>query len=339
MLLHGQTGIGKVDFARHYAQSLLCDKPDAQGHACGVCQACQWFAQRSHPDFRMVRPEAIEMAEGMESEGGEDGKEGNGSGEGDESSGATESSGRKSKRAPSREIRIEQVRALADFMNIGTHRGGLRIVLLYPAQAMNAFTANALLKMLEEPPAHSLFLLVADGLERILPTILSRCRKFPMPVPAPGEALAWLRAQDFEQPERWLAEQGGAPLAALRAAAASNESDAVRDRLLRQLAEPAQLDALDLAEPLSKCALPVVAGWLQRWLFDCLSYRLTQRIRYYPEHAAAIAQLAKSAPLAGMLTYARQLEGERRVAEHPLNARLFCENLLLAYAAAFGRRP
>jgi len=59
----------------------------------------------------------------------------------------------------SEQIRIEQVRELADFLAVGTHRGGVRVILIYPAEAMNANTQNALLKNLEEPPLPQFFCL------------------------------------------------------------------------------------------------------------------------------------------------------------------------------------
>ena len=171
ILFHGAAGIGKADFIEHVAQALLCENVRADGHACGECPSCGWFQQQSHPDYRRVRPEAMEDEPG-EGEEGEDKKA--------------------AKKAPSKEIKIEQIRALADFMNISTHRQGLRVVVLYPAEALNMPASNALLKTLEEPPPGTVFLLASNGLDRVLPTILSRCRKFAMSMPDHGEALAWL---------------------------------------------------------------------------------------------------------------------------------------------------
>src|SRR3546814_5345475 len=79
---------------------------------------------------------------------------------------------------------------------------------------MNAITANALLKVLEEPPAHTVFLMVADAPDRLLPTLVSRCRRLPLPVPDTAQSLAWLNEQGVERAELWLAAAGGAPLLA-----------------------------------------------------------------------------------------------------------------------------
>jgi hypothetical protein len=66
------------------------------------------------------------------------------------------------KKKPSQQITIDQVRELDDFLHVGTHRHGVRVVLLNPAEAMNRPTANALLKSLEEPIANTLFILVSS---------------------------------------------------------------------------------------------------------------------------------------------------------------------------------
>ena len=205
ILLHGPHGTGKTRFAERFAQALLCEAPTANGDACDRCASCHWFVQYSHPDYRRLRPEVLD--ESTAAEGDE-------TGEADESR-----KGAKTTKVPSKEIKIDQIRALADFMNISTHRQGMRVVILYPAEALNAAASNALLKTLEEPPPHTIFLLVSNRPDRLLPTILSRCRKFALAMPPSRLALAWLAEQGIQDAEAWLAEQGGAPLAALASGA------------------------------------------------------------------------------------------------------------------------
>src|SRR5207247_4155502 len=113
---------------------------------------------------------------------------------------------------PILEIKIYQVRELADFLNIRSHRGGLRVALVHPAEEMNINAANALLKALEEPPAGAVFLLVSHRPARLLPTIRSRCVALPVAVPPREAALRWLSGQGMPDAERWLAYAGGAPL-------------------------------------------------------------------------------------------------------------------------------
>lgn len=333
VVFHGQRGSGKVGFARYFGQALLCQSPDPNARPCGSCPSCAWVQSGNHPDLRLLRPEAIELAEGVElaDSNPSDGEGGAPDAEAAETSSETS----KGKRAPSKEIRIQQVRRLAELLEVSSHRGGRRVAILYPADAMNVFTANALLKLLEEPPEDTVFLLVTDTLDRLLPTILSRCRKFALAPPERAAALAWLVDKGVAAPEDALAEQGGAPLAALAAAQDAEGTALLREGLLAVLSDPKAPGALGAAERLQKCEPALVVGWIQRWLYDCVGYRLAGRIRYYPRHQGAIAALAGSLDLGRSMTYLRTLDQERRVSEHPLNARLFVENLILGYLRMF----
>jgi DNA polymerase-3 subunit delta' len=319
LLFHGPAGIGKTLFAERFAQALLCQAPTADGEACGRCASCGWFAQYSHPDYRRVRPEALEQDGGEPAESDGDGTKAG-----------------KAARAPSKEIRIDQIRALADFMNVSTHRQGMRVVLLYPAEALNSAAANALLKTLEEPPPATVFLLVADSLDRLLPTILSRCRQFALSLPARQQALDWLTQQGVADADVWLAEQGGAPLHAQALAQAGNPE--AMQALLQMLAGPGHEAALKTAERLQKAPVADLVAWLQRWLYDLFSLKLSGRIRYYPRYRKELAALAAHADAAGLLGAIRRLNERRAVAEHPLAARLFIEDMLLDYAGLFSGR-
>lgn len=314
ILFHGSEGIGKTAFSEACAQALLCETPTADGHACGSCVACGWFAQYSHPDYRRVRPEALE-------EDDADGDE-----EGD-----TKKS--KSTKAPSKDIRIEQVRALGDFINVSTHRSGLRVILLHPAEALNTASANSLLKMLEEPPPQTVFLLITHSLDRLLPTILSRCRKFALAMPDRQQALQWLQEQKVKDAEGWLAEHGGAPLAALDAS--QDDSREAMDDLLRQLAQPGIDTALRTAERLQKTPVSALVAWQQRWLYDVLSVKLSGTIRYYPRYGKELGALAARADTTALLQAIKSVGERRAIAEHPLAPRLFVEDMLLDYAKLF----
>jgi DNA polymerase-3 subunit delta' len=313
ILFHGAAGIGKADFMEAFAQSLLCENVRPDGHACGQCASCNWFAQHNHPDYRRVRPEALE------DEPAPDGEEG---GDADK---------KKSSKAPSKEIKIEQIRNLADFMNISTHRQGLRVVVLYPAEALNMPASNALLKTLEEPPPGTVFLLASNSLDRLLPTILSRCRKFALPMPEHVQALAWLKEQGVADADGWLREQGGAPLAALAQAETGNREE--MDALLQLLAHPSVESALKTADRLQKASLPMLVAWQQRWLYDVFSYKLSGAVRYYPRYQKELAALAANVHTASLMRAIKSTNDRRAVADHPLSPKLFVEDMLLDYTA------
>jgi DNA polymerase III subunit delta' len=302
ILIQGAEGQGEFEFGRAAALSLLCEKPLPDGRGCGACLACNWFGQGNHPDFRLLVPESLapeSAAEGAEP-------------------------ARKEKR--SEQIRIEQVRDLSGFLAVGTHRAGLRVILLYPSEAMNPNTQNALLKSLEEPPPGTAFLLVTTRPEGLLPTVRSRCMKFSLPLPDRAKALAWLKEQGVGRPEAALAEAGGAPLAALRAV----ETESDRSRFLEGLRKPG-FDPITLADMAQRVPPWELVGWLQRWGHDLLLAGISGRVRYYPDHEAALGELSRRCEPADIAAYLRKLAEARALARHPLNARLFVEDLLLQY--------
>ena len=319
LLLHGQAGIGKLRFAQHLAQGMLCEAPTPNGEPCSQCPACHWFVQGNHPDYRALLPEALAgEALGAQAGGSEE------KADGDEG---------KKARTLSKEIKIEQVRGLLDFCGVGAHRGGARVVLVYPADALNAASANALLKTLEEPPAGVVFLLVSARVDRLLPTIISRCRQWPMSTPLPDQARAWLAQQGVADAGALLAEAGGAPLSAL--ALAADENRALRDFTLKQLAAGPQCDAFACAEALQKLPVPIVLGWLQRWLYDLIAERAAQRPRYFPGAQRELARCAALIDANAFARFMRTVTRERAVENHPLNARLVFEALFLGYRDLF----
>ncbi len=317
ILLYGPEGIGKTVFAEHLAQSLLCEAPSADGHACGTCLSCGWFGQYSHPDYRRVRPELLDEEEGTASEGD-----------------APEPEKKaKSSKAPSKEIVINQVRALGDFMNISTHRQGRRVIVLYPAEALNIPAANALLKSLEEPNPNTVFILVSNSLDKLLPTILSRCHKFGMGLPDKQQSLDWLKTQQLGDAETWLAQQGGAPLSALMMS--QSEDRAELDEFLRQLSKPGVDSSLKIAEKIQKLSVPNTVAWLQRWLYDIFSYKQTGRIRYHPRYQKELAALAQRVDVHALLNVIKSTNERQAIASHPLSAKLFIEDMLLDYSSLF----
>jgi len=318
-LLYGSEGIGKAQFAEHLAKSLLCESPADEGHACGHCLSCNWFEQYSHPDYRRVRPGLLDEEE-AEAEGAEGSDE-------------SEKKASKSSKAPSKEIVIDQVRALANFMNISTHRQGTRVVVMYPAEALNIPAANALLKSLEEPNPNTVFILVSHKVDRLLPTILSRCHKLPLTMPTHEQGLTWLKEQGIREAETWLAQQGGAPLLALEMAQSDDTKDL--EEFLRGLSKPDVEVSLKLADKMQKMDMPRTVSWLQRWLYDIFSFKQSGKIRYYPKYQQEISRLAARSSNELLMKLLKSSQDRQAIASHPLSGKLFLEDMLLEYSSSF----
>jgi len=313
LLVHGRSGIGKVEFARTLAQSLLCEAPEG-GLACGTCPACGWFREANHPDYRELLPES--MAEDATTD--------------DAPADADDKDKKKS-----REIKIDQIRAIADFMQLSTHRDGYRVLLIHPAEAMNMAAANALLKTLEEPAARTVILLVSDQLGRLLPTIRSRCQRLLAPSPDTAVGVAWLREQGIAKPEDALAAAGGAPLDAVAFGDADYQT--ARKAFVAALAEP-DFDFGLAAQSFEKSDLPSLLGWMQTWTNDLIRQRMTGRIDHHRDQCAALERIAKHIELPRVFRFETELRQTRRLINHPLNARLLLEHLFISYKQAISSK-
>ncbi|MGB6485421.1 MAG: DNA polymerase III subunit delta' [Steroidobacteraceae bacterium] len=172
----------------------------------------------------------------------------------------------------STQIRIEQVRELASELTLTAHQGGYKVGILSPADSMNRFAANALLKTLEEPPQGTLLILVATQPSRLPATILSRCQRVRVRAPERAEAVAWLEAT--RGPGDWgqvLAVLGTAPLTAAEAdpAAVAEVASEVRRGLEEAMAGGG--DPVAMAERWARSELPLRLKCVENWL--------TERIR------------------------------------------------------------
>jgi DNA polymerase-3 subunit delta' len=318
MLLAGPAGVGKGRFAEAMAARLLCENPQGN-QACGHCEACHWFAGGNHPDFRKVSLESEEEGEVAEDEAPK-----------------KKASSAKKPAKPSTVIKIEQVRGLEDFIFVGSHRNGRRVVIIEPAEAMNAAAANALLKVLEEPPPNVYFLLVSSHWRNLLPTLRSRCRHIAFGLPDAASAVAWLKEQGLKNAEDALRLCGGSPIAALTKAESGKDDGAAS--LISSLAG-------GVADPIGTAAVwdGLVRGGLsneelvdtlQKWLHDLLRVTLGTAPRFLLSQQPALGKIAAQCDANRLLKFHKELLKIRGTARHPLNPQLFLEDLAARYAMA-----
>ena len=326
LLISGVKGLGKLELALDFAASLLCEADSSDGFACGVCAACQWLEKGNHPDFRMLQPEALQKEE-------EEDKEEKKQAKGKEAS--EEKSNRKGQ-----EIGVDDVRALDTFLSVGTHRQKMRVIIIHPAEAMNRHAANALLKALEEPPADTLFLLVANEAMRLLPTLRSRCQQLALPVPDMALAEKFLKEKGLADAVTWLHLAGGAPMLAFRLA----ENPAPwREIFLDFLQRGERLEVIAAAASMEKelkavkgeNPLPELVEWAQKWIVDLNLARGRMPIRFYLAQRAKIMRLSENSRPVPLLHFHRYLLQLRRESGHPLNLRLFLEQFFFRYRRLF----
>jgi DNA polymerase-3 subunit delta' len=169
----------------------------------------------------------------------------------------------------SSQILIQAVRDLAAELSLTAHGGGYKVAIVSPAEAMNPFAANALLKTLEEPPSRTIVLLVSSQPSRLLATLRSRCSRLRLAAPTRAVAVAFLEAARGAGPwDDALAATGAGPIALLDADPAALAQ--VRSDTVSTLADIGRgnVQPPAVAERWAKGDLPLRLACLESWVTD-----------------------------------------------------------------------
>jgi DNA polymerase-3 subunit delta' len=209
-------------------------------------------------------------------------------------------------------IAVEQVRTLTGFFSLTSAEGAWRVAVVDSADEMNAASANALLKVLEEPPARSLLLVVAHAPSRLLPTIRSRCRRLtlrPLPESLVAEILGRQRPELGEDERLALARLAeGSPGRAL--ALARQGGIALYQELVRLLGALPSLPPLEIHALADRLARREQETAYRTWL-DLLGLCLGRLVRAGVGRPEAEAVAGEGALADRLLAFA----GPRRWAE------------------------
>ena len=297
-LLQGPSGMGQFELGMAMVRAWLCEQPTAQG-ACGHCTSCHSIDVHAHADLCVLMPEVDMLERGWplseKAQGEIDDK----------------------KRKASKEIRVDAMRDVVEFTQRTSARGRGKAVLVYPAEQMNAVTANALLKTLEEPPGDVRFVLATEAAHQLLPTIRSRCLVHTMQWPQEAQMLQWLQAQGLaaDAAAAWLRAAGGRPLDALSMAQAGKGLEAFQ-RMPKAIAAGDVAIFADMSQP-------EVVQWLQKLCHDLMCVAQGAEPRYF-----SAQDLPKPPSVMVLARWAKSLAQEARTAEHPFNAGLMTEALV-----------
>lgn len=171
----------------------------------------------------------------------------------------------------SKQIRIESIRRVNDFLAQTTQISQSQVVIVRPVEVMNLNAANALLKTLEEPAGSSYLILEAERYGSVLPTIRSRCQRITIPAATRSQGLAYLLAQGVEEQQAAMALQvcQDAPLAALRWVNEESEPQQEWFELLKQWSQ-GEINLQTIAASWAKLELADVTYWLYLVLLDGL---------------------------------------------------------------------
>jgi DNA polymerase-3 subunit delta' len=240
----GAEGVGKYKTAREWARLLLCKSPRVEkkgsppfADSCGSCESCTLVEADSHPDYAHVYKELREFTR--------DGKD---------------------KKAPVdlpidviREFLIEQV-ALRPSLS------ARKVFIVSEAEKLNLSSQNALLKVLEEPPQYCTIILLCTRLEKLLPTIKSRCQIIRFGPVEEGRTVSHLTGMGLGREQAVFfarLAQGSLGLACqwARLELAGLGLFSIKKAVVASLARLELIDGLDTAEQLLDCARQIASGW------------------------------------------------------------------------------
>jgi DNA polymerase-3 subunit delta' len=298
-LLHGPSGLGQYSLATSLARAWLCEQPSAQG-ACGHCGSCHAIDVRTHADLCVLMPETTMLAMAWPL------------------SEKAQAEVDDKKRKPSREIRVDAMRDTVEFSQRTSARGRGKVVLVFPAENMNHITANALLKTLEEPPGDVKFVLASESAHQLLPTIRSRCLGHVMHWPNADASQEWLVAQGFSlaQAQLLLRANGGRPDDAL-AFGNSGRDPGAWGHLPKAV-------ALGDVGYFKDWSVPQTLDALHKLCHDMMALRAGGEPRYF-----LADQLGTGGSWLALAHWSKALSRARRTVDHPFNAGLMQEALVL----------
>jgi DNA polymerase-3 subunit delta' len=299
LLFAGPAGIGKRLLVARLASALLCAAPGDDGAPCGHCPECRLIRAGNHPDWAR-----------LEVTGGAD---------------------------DGHDIRIDEIRELIHETALTGHRGTCRIVSIAPAEAMNHYAANALLKTLEEPADEVLLLLVSEDPSRLPATVRSRCRRINLPMPPEHQGLDWLRQQlpsGQVEPDLLLRVAHGAPLRALTLL--GGDQLAMHTKVVDGLVAVGRTeqDPVDVAGVWQAMDTALVLRSVAAWVSDVLRVQVDQAASHisHPDRRSELVRLAAAVSPQDTHRYLKfVLEAVAR-AGTSVNTRMLFESLLARWA-------
>jgi len=236
----GAEGVGKFKTAREWAKLLLCKKPITKNEfadSCGECESCRLFEAGSHPDFIHVYKELREFTR--------DGK---------------------GKLAPV-DLPIDVVREfIIEKISTRPTLSRKKVFVVSEAERLNTASQNCLLKVLEEPPKYCTIVLLCTRMEKLLPTIKSRCQIIRFVLIDEKRIIEKLKEAGLEQKKaRYFARLAEGSLGAATQWAQLELAGAnlyqTKKELVDSLCDCRYADALELAEWLLGESKKIAGAW------------------------------------------------------------------------------
>lgn len=232
-------------------------------------------------------------------------------------------------------IKVDQIRSLRERFRFRPFEGKYRVVIIHEAQKFHEAAANAILKILEEPPGNNVFILLAPESQMLLPTIVSRCCHVRFQ-PLEDEIVAQYLLRDGTLTHAQAAEIAGLAAGSLEKARWLTEEDRVADwkRVIENIEKMDAISYLDF--------FPLVAGWakgrageqdlecIRLWVRDTILYRISGDRRLTFELNDRTKEAARSAPLQNLFLLYHYIEQAMQNLKVNANLQMSLEGVCLA---------
>ncbi|MEY4792174.1 MAG: polymerase subunit delta [Bacteroidota bacterium] len=250
-LFHGPAGNGGLPLALAFAQYLFCQNPSPTD-SCGTCPPCQKVSQQQHPDLHFVFPVVLTLGR-VSDVFIEDWRKQLHSKPYFDLFEWTERIDNKMRKPI---IATDESKEIIRKLNLKSYEGGYKVMIIWQPEEMNADCANKLLKILEEPPAKTIFLLVSEDASKLMVTIQSRTQLVRIPKISDEALSAYLQQKQqlsATQADSVAAFSEGSVLAAYQFLEANENQDQQREQfiqLMRVCYKKDVLAMMDWAEAL-----------------------------------------------------------------------------------------
>ena len=261
--------------------------------ACGKCQDCQWLSTE-HPNLKVIDNESEESA--------------------------------------SKNISVESIRSIKKFVELSSHSiGGKKIILINNAESLTINAANALLKILEEPPENSYLILTAQNISSLLPTIVSRCLMFKAPTPSADDARSFLKAEGYENLSSQLPLFSNLPLDVI---AHQSDSD-IFTIMVNEFKKGGDFELMAIEPRWINGDFRETISLFQKWLYDIFLFKMTKKHHFFESKKENIKKLSEAADITKLLNLLKSVNNIKLLSNKPINKDISFDNLMVEYRNIF----
>lgn len=231
-----------------------------------------------------------------------------------------------------KQVSAQDVREVLEFLATTTHLGRYKIVLIPSVELLSISSANALLKILEEPPEYAIFILYTTNVSGMLATLRSRCHIYKLVALAPLENVdnaTYAQNPEIFKPQFWYSYYDGTALFELEI------TEVQFDLLIRALLQPSIENIFALSGGFEALHTGFLINFLSKWLTDLAGYLQGAPLRYFMEYTSQIDKLSNRIDLKKVFYLFDRVNFLQEWTLHPLNHKLQLENLLLQYQSLF----